>query len=129
LERVFYKTHNENVSSYYIINSSSIEYFSSSDINKEYTKFIVDIFGSNKESNLYLFIRNFAVNTNGIQVIIDDNPPKEICAGCWHLRKVELGKQLTVKVISDGLETVKEFSFLTEEDKLGYFKNGFIKFK
>jgi hypothetical protein len=127
LERFFYLTHNENVSSYYIVNSSSREYFSSSEINKEFPKFIVDVFGSNKEPYLYLFVRNFPENNNSIEVTINNKTPQEICNGCWHMRQVNLGEPLIVKVMCDGVETVKEFG-LGEEDKLGYFKNGFVKF-
>jgi hypothetical protein len=127
LERFFYYTHNENVSSYYIINSSSKEYFSNSELNKEHSKFMVQVFGSNNDSNLYLFIINFLENPNSIEVTINSKPPKEIGCGGWHLINLHLGEPLIVKVISDGIETIREFS-LTEDDKLGYFKNGFIKF-
>ena len=127
LERFFYKTHNQNVSSYYIINSSSEEYFSNSKMNLEFSRYLVGIFGSNRDSNLYLFIRNSPENPNNIEVILNGNPYKEICSGCWHLNHVHLGEPLVIKVISDGVETVKEFG-MTEEDKLVYFKSGFIKF-
>ena len=127
LERVFYQTHNENESSYYIINSSSKEYFSNSKINLEFSRYLVGVFGSNRDSNLYLFIRNSPENPNSIEVLINGNPYKEICSGCWHLNHVHLGEPLVIKVISDGVETVKEFG-MNEEDKLGYFKSGFIKF-
>jgi hypothetical protein len=127
LERFFYKTHNQNVSSYYIINLSSKEYFSSSKINLEFSRYLVGIFGSNRNSNLYLFIRNFSETPNSIEVTINNNPPKEIGGGVWHLLNVSLGEPLIVKVMCDGVETVKEFG-LTEEDKLVYSENGYIKF-
>ena len=127
LERIFYLEHNKMESSFYIINSSSNEYFLSSEINKDFPKFVVDVFGSNKDSNLYLFIINFPENPNSIEVTINNNSPREFCSSCWHLADVYLGEPLVVKVVSDGVEMVKEFG-LTEEDKLGYFKNGFIKF-
>jgi hypothetical protein len=127
LERVFYQTHHENVSSYYIINSTSEEYFSDSKMNLEFSRYLVGIFGSNKDSNLYLFIRNSPENPNSIEVILNGAPYKEICSGCWHLNHVYLGEPLVIKVISNGVETVKEFG-MTEEDKLRYFNNGFIKF-
>lgn len=128
LERIFYLTHNKMESSFYIINSSSKEYFSGSEINKDFPKFIVDVFGSNVGQNLHLFIINFPENPNSIEVTINDDSLKEIGGGGWNLLDVSLGEPLIIKVISDGVETVKKFS-LTEEDKLGYFKNGFIKFK
>jgi hypothetical protein len=127
LERVFHHTHNEMESSYHIVNSSSQEYFLDSDINKDFSKFIVDVFGSNNKPHLYLFVRNFPENNNTIKVSINNETPREICNGCWHMRPLNLGKPLVIKVISDGIETVKEFG-LTEKDKLGYFKSGFIKF-
>lgn len=125
LERFFYHTHNHNEPSYYITNSSSKEYFLNSEINKEYSKFMVEVFGSNKEPYLHLFIRNSNINT--IKITINDIPPREFCSGCWHLMGVNLGEPLIVKVVCDGVETIKQFG-LTEEDRLGYFKSGFIKF-
>jgi len=127
LERFFHYTHNENDSSYFITNLSSKEYFSNSEINKEYSKFMVWVFGSNKDSNLYLFIKNSPENLNNIEVTINDNSPKEFCSGCWHLVNLKLGEDLIVKVVDDGVETIRKFS-LTEDDKLEYFKKGFIKF-
>jgi hypothetical protein len=127
LERFFYYTHSENVSSYFITNLSSKEYFSNSEINKEYSKFMVGVFGSNKDSNLYLFIRNIPENLNNIEVTINSKPPKEIGGGGWYLVDVHLGEPLIVKVVCDGVETVKEFG-MTEDDKFDYFKKGFIKF-
>jgi hypothetical protein len=127
LERFFHYTHNENESLYYIINSSSKEYFSSSEINKEYSKFMVEVFVSNKNPYLHLFIRNLPENPNSINVVINNNSPLEFCGGCWYLLGVNLGEPLIVKVMCDGVETVKEFG-LTEEDKLVYSENGYIKF-
>lgn len=127
LERFFYKSHNQNVSSYYIINLSSKEYFSVSEINKEFSKFFAEVLGSNKDSNLYFFIRNFSENPNSIELSFNNNHPKEIGSGCWYLLNLQLGEPLIVKVVCDGIETIREYS-MTENDKLGYFKNGFIKF-
>ena len=127
LERVFHQTHNEMESSYHIVNLSSQEYFLDSEINKDFSKFIVDVFGSNNEPHLYLFVRNFPENNNTIGVSINNETPRDICNGCWHMRPLNLGERLIVKVMCDGVETVKEFG-LGEEDKLGYFKNGFVKF-
>jgi len=127
LERIFYLEHNKMESSYYIINSSSKEYFSSSEINKDFPKFIVDVFGSNVGQNLHLFIINFPENPNSIEVTINNGEPQEFGISRWYIRPLNLGEPLVVKVLSDGIEMVKEFG-LTEEDKLWYFKNGFIKF-
>jgi hypothetical protein len=127
LERFFYYTHSKNSSSYFIINSPSNQYFLSSEMNKEYTKFIVWVFGSNNDSNLYLFIRNLPENSNSIEVTINNNHPDEIGSGGWYLLNLQLGEPLIVKVVCDGVETIREFS-MTEDDKLGYFKKGFIKF-
>jgi hypothetical protein len=127
LERFFNYTHHQNDSSYYIINSSSQEYFPNSEINKEYTKFIVWVVGSNNNSKLYLFIRNLPENPNSIEVTINSKPPKEIGGGGWYLVDVHLGEPIIVKVVCDGVETIKEFG-MTEDDKFNYFKKGFIKF-
>jgi hypothetical protein len=127
LERFFHYTHSKNSSSYFIVNSTSNEYFLNSEMNKEYTKFIVWVFGSNNDSNLYLFIRNLPENSNSIEVTINNNHPKEIGGGGWHLVDVRLGEPLIVKVVCDGVETIKEFG-MTEDDKFDYFKKGFIKF-
>lgn len=127
LERFFNYTHHQNDSSYYIINSSSQEYFTNSEINKEYTKFIVLVVGSNNDSNIYLFIRNLPENPNSIEVTINSKPPKEIGGGGWYLVDVHLGEPIIVKVVCDGVETIKEFG-MTEDNKFEYFKNGFIKF-
>lgn len=127
LERFFYKTHHDKESSYHVVNSSSQEYFSNSEINKDFSKYMVEVFGSNEDPYLYLFIYNFPENPNKIVITINDKSPREFCSGCWHLDKVHLGTPLVAKILSDGIETVREFS-LTEEDKLGYFKNGFISF-
>jgi hypothetical protein len=127
LERFFHYTHSKNSSSYFIVNSTSNEYFLNSEMNKEYTKYLVWVFGSNNNSKLYLFIRNLPENSNSIEVTINNNHPKEIGGGGWHLVDVHLGEPLIVKVVCDGVETVKEFG-MTEDDKFDYFKKGFIKF-
>ena len=127
LERFFHYTHSKNSSSYFIVNSTSNEYFLNSEMNKEYTKYLVWVFGSNNNSKLYLFIRNLPENSNSIEVTINNNHPKEIGGGGWHLVDARLGEPLIVKVVCDGVETVKEFG-MTEDDKFDYFKKGFIKF-
>jgi hypothetical protein len=127
LERIFYLTHNKMESSFYIINSSCKEYFLNSEMNKEYTKYLVWVFGSNNNSKLYLFIRNLPENPSSIEVTINSKPPKEIGGGGWYLVDVHLGEPIIVKVVCDGVETIKEFG-MTEDDKFNYFKKGFIKF-
>jgi hypothetical protein len=127
LERFFYDTHNAKESSYYVVNSSTEQYFSNSEINKEFEKFIVGIFGSNKEPNLYLFIRNLSENPNSFFVTINDGPIEEFCSGYWSLTPVHLGSPLKVSIDVDGVETVKEYG-LTENDKLKYFSDGWIHF-
>jgi hypothetical protein len=88
---------------------------------------MVEVFVSNKNPYLHLFIRNLPENPNSINVVINNNSPLEFCGGCWYLLGVNLGEPLIVKVMCDGVETVKEFG-LTEEDKLVYSENGYIKF-
>ena len=127
LERFFYETHNVNESSYYVVNSSTEQYFSNSEINKEFEKVLMGIFGSNKEPNLYLFIRNLSENPNSFFVTINDGPIEEFRSGYWSLTPVHLGPPLKVSIDVDGVETVKEYG-LTENDKLKYFSDGWINF-
>jgi hypothetical protein len=110
-----------------VVNSSTEQYFSNSEINKEFEKFIVGVFGSNKEPNLYLFIRNLSENPNSFFVTINDGPREEFRSGYWSLTPVHLGSPLKVSIDVDGVETVKEYG-LTENDKLKYFSDGWINF-
>ena len=74
-----------------------------------------------------MFIRNLPENPNSIEVTINSKPPKEIGGGGWYLVDVHLGEPIIVKIVCDGVETIKEFG-MTEDNKFEYFRKGFIKF-
>jgi hypothetical protein len=127
LERIFYDKHKDNHDSFYVIHKSSKEFFHKSEINKEFAKYIIEVFGSNKESELYFFSINLNQNPNPIKVKINGGEFKEICPGCWHLNRVGLGSILTVEIICDERKEIKEFD-LTDGDILKFLKRGFINF-
>jgi hypothetical protein len=126
LEIIFYDKYKDHFhNTFYIINQSSKDYFLKSEINKEYLKFMVEIFGSNKEPYIFLFVINFGKSP--MMVKIDDGDFKEYCSGCWYLNKIMTRTKLVVNIISEGNETTKIFD-LTDGDILKYLKKGFINF-
>lgn len=128
LERLVYIEHNQNHDLFYIIPTSSKNFFSKSEINKDFSKFIVELFISNKEPYSHLFLINLRQNPNKIQIKINDEDIKEYDSGYWSYRKVSVGEKLSIKIILDGYEINKTFE-LTEENKLDYLKRGFMFFR
>jgi len=128
LERITFSNHHKNQDLFYIVPDSSINYFSKSEINKEFTKFIVELVVSNKQPYAHLFMRNLSENPNQIQIKINDEDLRDFAPGVWSYRHVHSDTKLTVKIISDGHETIKTFE-LTDENRLDYSKKGFMFFR
>jgi hypothetical protein len=124
LERFFYDSHKQLEESFYVVPSSSEEYFSNSEINKDSQMYFIGVLGSNDIPNLYLFIKNNY--TTSMQFKINEEDFRELHANCWHLRNVGGGGRLTVTMIVNGVETIKEFDM--DNNILDYYKKGYIHF-
>ena len=128
LERLVYIEHGKNQDLFYIVPSSSKDFFSKSEINKEFTKFIIELFISNREPYAHLFLMNLYINPKKILIKINDEDVIEYARGVWSYRKVNVGEKLSVKILLDGYEITKNFE-LTEENKIDYLKKGFMYFR
>ena len=126
LERLVYMKYQKFLEEFYLIPCTSKIYFPNSEINKEFTKYFLNVFPSNDNSGLFLFIINLIDNPNPISITINEENYGEFCSGCWHLVKVEEDSEFTVKILSDGVETIKHFII---DDPLKFVKNGYINFK
>lgn len=124
LERFFYDTHKPLEESFYVIPSSSQDYFSNSEINKDGQMYFIGVLGSNDIPNQYLFIKNN--HTTSMQFKVNEEDFHELCYNCWHLRNVGNGGVITVTTISNGVETIKEF--VMGDNILDYYKKGYIHF-
>jgi hypothetical protein len=124
LERFFYDTHKQFEESFYVVASSSEEYFSNSEINKDGQMCFVEVMGTNDIPNLHLFIKNN--HTSSMQFKVNGEDFRELCANCWHLRNVGNQGIITVTTISNGIETIKEF--VMDDNILDYYKKGYIHF-
>jgi len=128
LERLFYLKHKQNENLFYLVPTLSKDFFSKSDINKEFEKYVVELFVSNKEPYSHLFMMNLKQNPNKIQIKINDEDLKELETGVWSYRNIPMGVELVVKIYIEEREIVKNFK-LTEENKKEYLDRGFMFFK
>ena len=124
LERFFYDSHKILEESFYIVPSSSEEYFSKSEINKDGQMYFIGVLASNDVPNLYLFIKNN--HTTSIQIKVNEEDFSELCVNGWHLRNVGSVGNLTVTIISNGVETIREFGM--DDNILDYYNKGYIHF-
>ena len=124
LERFFYDSHKILEESFYVVPSSSEEYFSKSEINKDGQMYFIGVVGSNDVPNLYLFIKNN--HTTSIQIKVNEEDFSELCVNCWHLRNIGSAGNLTVNIISNGVERIREF--VMDDNILDYYKKGYIHF-
>jgi hypothetical protein len=125
LERFIYHYHRGDFDKFHILKTTSELFFSKSETNLEQVKYIVNIFPSNDDSNLYLFFCNLHFNTNSIQFQVDDEEIQSHSPGGYHMRKV-YNSTITVKIISDGIERIKTFDI--DKTKLNHLNNGFLMF-
>ena len=124
LERFFYDSHKILEESFYVVPSSSEEYFSKSEINKDGQMYFIGVLASNDVPNLYLFIKNN--HTTSIQIKVNEEDFSELCVNGWHLRNVGSVGNLTVTIISNGVETIREFGM--DDNILDYYNKGYIHF-
>lgn len=122
LERLVFQIYENKLHEFYLVPISSKEFFSKSQINKEYQKYFVDIILSNDGTNLYFFFMN--ISNIVISTKFNDNE-KEFGPMSWHLNKVNVGDEINVKVMVDGVENTRQFIV---KDKMDYVENGFILF-
>lgn len=129
LERFFYKYFSNLEKSFYIIKSTSRDYFSSSNINKQTFDCVVKVVGSNDFPYLYLFIKNYSQNILNFR--INDGEVQELGFCGYHVRKIydenQSSVSINVKLISDGIEQTENFD-INSNNKFGYLKKGFIHF-
>ncbi len=125
LERFMYKKYNHLIDNFLITEGHSKDYFSDSKINIDFTKFMVEVFLSNRYPYLHLFIRNLKENPSSMFVQINDDPIKEFTPGYWSIMEIKNIPNLNVKVELDGEVFIKNFNF---EDRLSFSKKGFISF-
>lgn len=126
LERLFYAQQSNFQNNLYLIPQSSKNYFSESEINKEFNKYILKVLPSNRESKYYLFSYNLLSKTIKLNFLQSDFI-KEIPPHCWYLQEVLQETEYDIEIECDG-QTKNHKLFIKPEDKIIMMDKGFITF-
>ena len=127
LERWLYAQQRNFQDNLYLIPNSSKGYFSQSEINKEFNKYIIQVLPSNRESRYYLFAYNFYSQKIQLNFLGTDFV-KELHPNCWYLQEVFEETEYNVEVECDGRIKTHTF-FFNFEDKIKLMDKGFITYK
>lgn len=129
LEKVFITNYRHRENDFYLIPSSSKEYYSKSEINRVAHYVHCEIIKDITNNKFILFISNFESSPYIINIDIIDGPKFEMNPGGWYFTTVfmEDSKLLTVKISENGMLIEKTFDL--SENKMSYYENkGTIKF-
>lgn len=127
LERLLFIQQNKFKDNFYLIPDSSKSFFSKSEINKEFVKYLIQVLPSNKESQYHLFVYN--LHREKIQLnFLESNFSRDLYPSCWYLTEVLEGTEYNVEVECDGRIKTHTF-FFNSEDKIKLMDRGLITFK
>ena len=127
LEISFHKKLKPYESNFYIINEFSNKFFNTSIINKfSQTSFKCEIIGNNLDDRLLLWLNNDLLNKNNVDFILGLEKIT-LTPSSWHIRFVNIGDELTVKIIDGDLITTKIFK-ITKENINIFLEKGMIYF-
>ena len=112
---------------FYVINEFSNKFFNTSIINKfSQTSFKCEIIGNNLDDKLLLWLNNDLLNKNNVDFILGLEKIT-LTPSSWHIRFVNVGDELTVKIIDGDLITTKNFK-ITKENINTFLEKGMVYF-
>ena len=130
LEFSFYDKLKNKESDFYIIESSSKEYFSNSVINKfSQNSYICELVGNNIDDKLVLWTSNEIVNDKSINIKIGSDEEYTLQPGGWTYRYINIDNNarcISIE-IDDGIYVTKKEFVLDNISK--YYEKGKISFK
>lgn len=129
LERFFNFKNKVHENHFYLIESTSKDFFSKSRINEEFRKYWGGLFASNREPHLFLFIQNRYQNKDSITFKINDSTPLEYGPGAWAYFPIHQGSDnLRIEITCDKSTELWEFD-VSNNPPIHFSKFGFINFK
>jgi hypothetical protein len=125
LERLFFTKQKKNENLFYVIDSSTKTFFSNSEINLEFRKYLIEIFPSNKFSEFYIF----CFNQSNSKIILNSNflENKELSPNCWYLLKIDINQKIEIEIESEGVIRQHHFH-LSPDELMNLTDKGFIHF-
>lgn len=113
---------------FYVIDKASDIFFDTSVINKfSQTSFKCEVIANNLDDRLLLWLSNDLLNKNNIDFILGLEKIT-LTPNSWHIRYLNLGDELTIKIIDEELIVTKNFK-INKENKNTFLERGMIYFK
>lgn len=128
LERFFNVKNKVHENHFYLVSTTSQEFFNKSQINKEFRKYWGGLFASNREPYLFLFIQNRFQNKDSIWFKINNSQPLEYGPGAWAYFPIYPNTgNLNVEIKCD--TSVENWEFdVTNNNPIHFSQFGFLKF-